>query len=139
VRTATTLNTASIRFSTWATITDAPHSIEVAWLAATSGSNGSDNLYVDGVLVGAVTGLANSSTRVDTVRLGAQNLPTGVAGVEYFDAFVSTYSTYIGPLAGGVMLSASVQPVGTVTATTSTSRSNTVTVTVHVVRRPRRR
>ncbi len=97
VRTGTLLSSGSIKYSAWTHITDAPHSIEVAWQAATSGSNGSTILYVDGSLVASATGLANSSARIDSVRLGPQSVGSGIAGVEYFDSFASTRSGYIGP------------------------------------------
>ncbi len=97
VRTGTLLSSGSTKYSAWTHITDVPHSIEVAWQAATSGSNGSSNLYIDGSLVTSVTGLANSSARIDSVRLGPQGIGSGIAGVEYFDAFASTRSSYIGP------------------------------------------
>jgi hypothetical protein len=97
MRTGTLLDSGSIKYSAWAHITDAPHSIEVAWQAATSGSNGSTILYVDGSPVASVTGLANPSARIDSVRLGPQSVGSGIAGVEYFDSFVSKRSGYIGP------------------------------------------
>ncbi len=74
VRTGTLLNSGSIKYSAWTHITDAPHSIEVAWQAATSGSNGSTILYVDGSLVASATGLANSAARIDSARLGPQSV-----------------------------------------------------------------
>ena len=97
LRTGSLLNSGSTKYSSWTHITDAPHSIEVAWQAATSGSNGSCTLYVDGSSATSVTGLANSSMRIDSVRLGPQGVGTGIAGVEYFDGFASTRSGYIGP------------------------------------------
>jgi hypothetical protein len=103
IRTATTLNSGSIKYSNWVTFTDAPHSIEVVWQAAASGSTGSSTLYIDGTQVSSVAGLANSSTRIDSARLGPQSLPSGVSGVEYFDAFASTRTTYIGPLSGNIV------------------------------------
>ncbi len=97
LRTGTMLDSGSIKYSSWVPLSDAPHSIEVAWRAATSGSNGSHTLFIDGVSVSSVTGLANSSTRIDSARLGPQNIPSGVSGVEYFDGFTSTRTSYIGP------------------------------------------
>jgi hypothetical protein len=107
LRTASLLDSGSIRYSSWVSLSDAPHSLEIAWQAATTGSNGSHLLYIDGAPASSVTGLANSSSRVDTVRFGPQALPSGVSGVEYFDGFASTRTGYIGPLSGPVAVNAS--------------------------------
>jgi hypothetical protein len=85
-------------FTPWVTITNAAHAIELAWQA---GASGSLSLYVDGgpakqTLTGLATG--DATYQLKTVRLGPSNgLATGMAGTEYYDAFVSTTSTQIGP------------------------------------------
>ena len=45
----------------------------------------------------SLTQLANGGQRVDEARLGPQGLVAGVTGAEYYDDFVSTATTYIGP------------------------------------------
>ena len=82
-------------WTSWTTITDAPHTIGLSW---TAGSRGTVSLSVDGVLCGSLSRLANSTTRVESVRLGpSSGLSAGSHGVEIFDAFVSTRTTPIGP------------------------------------------
>jgi len=79
----------------WYGISNAPHSIEIAW---SSGPSATFDLYVDGALRRQLTGLNTSAYRIETVRLGP---PAGSAypapGVEFFDAFVSRRFTVIGP------------------------------------------
>ncbi len=88
------------KYSSWFTITDAAHSIEIDWRAATASGakDGSLTLWVDGSQQAAVTQVDNDTRRIDRVRLGT------VAGVDgktrgsyYFDAFESHKQTYIGP------------------------------------------
>ena len=81
--------------SAWFGISDAPHALEINWLAAT---NGGITLWIDGTQRAALTGIANSNYRVDRVRLGAVNgIDTGTRGTTYFDAFESRRQTFIGP------------------------------------------
>jgi hypothetical protein len=82
----------------WVTLTDAPHTIEVAWSAATTSTakNGTVVLYLDGVQVSATTTASNGTVRVESFRLGPQSVTSGTSGTEYFDDFVSTLTTYIG-------------------------------------------
>ena len=82
----------------WVALTDAPHTIEVAWSAATTASakNGTVVLYLDGVQVSATTTASTGTVRVESFRLGPQSVPSGTSGTEYFDDFVSTLTTYIG-------------------------------------------
>lgn len=84
--------------STWQPLSDAPHSIEVGWASSTSNSspNGVQELWVDGVPRASLSGLSNAAQRVTEARLGPQGVPSGVHGVEYFDDFVSTLTSYIG-------------------------------------------
>ncbi len=80
----------------WFTIADgAPHSIEIAWA---SGASTSFGLYIDGTLVQTLTGLDTSANLLDAVRLGpSAGLTVDASGTLYFDAFVSTRYTVIGP------------------------------------------
>jgi hypothetical protein len=78
----------------WYTITNAYHAIEIAWQSAASASF---NLYIDGVLRQTLTGLNTSAYLLDSVRLGPSTGLSGVSGTEYFDDFVSTRASYIGP------------------------------------------
>ena len=39
----------------------------------------------------------NDTCRLEEVRLGSSGLSSGTSGTEYFDAFASTCTTYIGP------------------------------------------
>lgn len=80
---------------TWYTITNAAHAIEIAWA---SGASASFSLYTDGTLRQTLTGLNTSAYLLDTVRLGpSAGLTATMSGTEYFDAFVSTRTTVIGP------------------------------------------
>ena len=98
VRVGTRLNSGTTKYTVWSLISDAPHSIEIGWTAATttSGTNGALSLWIDGSTKPGVTKLANGSQRVDDARLGPQTIPTGISGVELFDGFVSTVTSYIG-------------------------------------------
>jgi subtilisin family serine protease len=73
--------------------------IEIQWQAATSsdGNNGLLSLWLNGVLVETRGAIPNGTLRLEEVRLGPQYIGSGISGTEYFDAFVSTRSTYIGP------------------------------------------
>jgi hypothetical protein len=75
------------------TISNAVHSVEVDW-----GSDGHLTFWIDGVQQGSLTGINNSSYRMDSVRLGAAYITaTTVSGTYYIDAFESRRETYIGP------------------------------------------
>ncbi len=97
---ASVMNDASTWTSTsWWPISDAPHYVEIDWRSATSaGANdGSLTLWVDGSVVGTVSGLDNDSRRIDRVRLGPVNgIDTGTRGTYYFDAFESRRQSSIG-------------------------------------------
>jgi hypothetical protein len=80
--------------SNWYTISNAAHPIEIAWQSAGSASF---SLYIDGALKQTLNGLNTSSYLLGTARLGPSSISSGSSGTEYFDAFVSTRSTYIGP------------------------------------------
>ncbi|HLO14017.1 MAG TPA: hypothetical protein VK206_04250 [Anaerolineales bacterium] len=86
--------------SNWFTISDAPHSIEIYWRAATSAgaNNGGLTLWIDGLQKADLTGVDNDTRRVDRARLGAvTGVDSGTRGTYYFDAFESRRQTYIGP------------------------------------------
>ncbi len=80
-------------------IPDAPHAVEIDLVRASGPDalDGSFTLWIDGVLMSRLTGLANSLTEVDFVRLGALSVKAGASGTLYFDEFVSKQQTYIGP------------------------------------------
>jgi hypothetical protein len=86
--------------STWLTISDAPHSIELDWRAATAAgaNNGGLTLWIEGVQQASLTGIDNDTRRIDRVRLGpVSGLDSGTRGTYYLDAFESRKQTYIGP------------------------------------------
>jgi hypothetical protein len=81
-------------------ISDAPHAIEIDWRAATAAgaNNGVLTLWIDGVQRSNLTTIDNDTRRVDSARLGAvSGVDTDTRGTYYLDAFVSRRSTYIGP------------------------------------------
>ena len=81
--------------TSWYPISNAAHAIEIAWA---SGSSTSFSLYIDGALKQTLTGLNTSAYLLDSVRLGPSNgISSNGSGTEYFDAFVSTRMTLIGP------------------------------------------
>jgi hypothetical protein len=84
----------SYQSTTWYSITNAAHAIEIAWQAAMTGSLG---LWLDGSLKQSMSGVANSGDSLAAVRLGPSNgISAGTVGAEYYDAFLSTHTTYIG-------------------------------------------
>jgi hypothetical protein len=80
-------------------ITDAPHVVEIDWHRASGpdAEDGSLELWIDGVSVATLTGLDNSISSVDFVRLGALSVKVGAGGTMYWDEFESRRATYIGP------------------------------------------
>ena len=85
--------------TSWATISDAPHLLEIDWRAATAaGANdGGLTLWVDEVDKGSFSNIDNDTRRVDQVKWGAVfGIDTGTRGTYYFDAFKSRRSSYIG-------------------------------------------
>jgi RHS repeat-associated protein len=89
--------------TSWVTISDAPHYLEANWKAATASgaNNGILTFWVDGVQQGSFTTIDNDTRKVDQVRLGAvSGVDTGSRGTEFFDAYESRRTTYIGPIAG---------------------------------------
>ena len=86
--------------SSFFTISDAVHFIELDWWAATAvgANNGGLTLWIDGVQKAVLTGIDNDTRRVDQARLGALSaIDTGTRGTYYFDAFESRRLNYIGP------------------------------------------
>ncbi|HXQ37089.1 MAG TPA: hypothetical protein VN843_23970, partial [Anaerolineales bacterium] len=97
----------SAQTTSWYTITDASHNIEVDWSAATAdGANdGHLTLWLDDIQKENKTGIDNDTRRVDRVRLGATSGPTVASGTYYFDAFESRRQSYIGPVVLPTVLS----------------------------------
>ena len=86
--------------TSWFTISDAYHFIEIDWRASTSSgmNNGGLTFWIDGTQRADLTGMDNDTRRIDRVRLGAvSGLNSGTRGTVYFDAFESRRLTYIGP------------------------------------------
>jgi hypothetical protein len=86
--------------SAWTTITDAPHAIELDWIAASfaGANNGSLAFWIDGSQVGSLIGIDNDTRRMDSIQLGAvAEVDAGTRGTYYFDAFESRRASYIGP------------------------------------------
>jgi hypothetical protein len=85
--------------TSWYTMSNSAHAIEIAWQAASTakGTDGLISLWLDGTLKETRSGVANGGYRLEDVLLGPQSVPSGTSGAEYFDAFTSTHTTYIGP------------------------------------------
>ena len=86
--------------SSWFTISDAPHPIELDWRAATGAgaNNGGLTFWIDGTQKANLTGVDNDTQRIDRVQLGAAaGIDSGTRGTYYFDLFESRRQTYIGP------------------------------------------
>ncbi|MCI0551458.1 MAG: hypothetical protein L0287_10915, partial [Anaerolineae bacterium] len=93
-------NDSSWVYNNWFTISDAPHSIELDWFAATTSgpSNGRLTLWIDGGGQIILAGVDNGGKWIDSVRLGAlTGIDNGTRGTYYFDAFESRRQNYIGP------------------------------------------
>ena len=95
------LNDAKVWISTsWFPLSDAPHTLELDWRAATAAgaNNGGLTFWIDQVQQAGLTGLDNDTRRIDQVRLGAASgIDAGTRGIYFLDAFESRRSTYIGP------------------------------------------
>ncbi|GAB4152235.1 MAG: hypothetical protein Fur0021_16770 [Candidatus Promineifilaceae bacterium] len=79
-------------YTPWLALTDAPHTLELHWIAATAvaAEDGVFALWIDGVLLATLSDLDTDAYRVDQVRLGAiGGIRTGTSGILYFDEFVS--------------------------------------------------
>jgi len=95
------LNDAKVWISTsWFPLSDAPHTLELDWRAATAAgaNNGGLTFWIDQVQQAGLTGVDNDTRRIDQVRLGAASgIDAGTRGIYFLDAFESRRSTYIGP------------------------------------------
>jgi len=95
------MNDVKIMISTsWLSLSDAPHALELDWRAATAAgaNNGGLTFWIDGVQQADLTGVDNDTRRIDQVRLGAvSGVDSGTRGTYFLDAFESRRSTYIGP------------------------------------------
>jgi hypothetical protein len=81
--------------TSWYSITNAAHAIEIDWQ---SSAIASFRLYIDGALKQTLSGMNTSAYLLDSVRLGpSAGLGGGSSGTEYFDSFVSNRNSYIGP------------------------------------------
>ena len=100
LRTAIRNDSNSWTNSSWFTISDAPHFIELDWRASTASgaNNGGLTLWIDDVPRANLTGVDNDTRRIDRVQLGAvAGIDSGTRGTYYFDAFDSRRQIYIGP------------------------------------------
>jgi hypothetical protein len=100
LRTAIRNDSNSWTNSSWFTISDAPHFIELDWRASTASgaNNGGLTLWIDDVQRANLTGVDNDTRRLDRVQLGAvSGIDSGTRGTYYFDAFDSRRQIYIGP------------------------------------------
>ncbi len=75
----------------WFPIADGRHVVELKWQAATleDGTNGALALRLDGQSAGELTGLANGSYVVESVRFGATGAGSDTRGTFYLDGFES--------------------------------------------------
>jgi len=104
VRTALVDNGTLWRYGSWFTISNSVHYLEVQWKAATApgAGNGILNFWVDNSLRSAITGVDDDIRRIERARLGPTGgIDPGTHGTEYFDAFESNRTSYIGQAAGG--------------------------------------
>lgn len=86
--------------SGWFPINNGSRALELDWRAASTpgGNNGGFTFWIDGAQKADVTGIRNDAQRIDSIRLGAgSGIDNGTRGVYYFDDFVSTRQSYIGP------------------------------------------
>jgi hypothetical protein len=86
--------------TTFFTISDASHFLEVDWRGATAAgaNNGGVTFWVDGVQQGNITGIDNDMSRINFVRLGAvSGIEASTVGTYYIDAFESRRTSFIGP------------------------------------------
>jgi hypothetical protein len=103
IRAALRNDGATFTSTSWFTIGDAPHYVEIDWRAATAAgaNNGGLTLWIDGAQQADLIGVDNDTRRIDRVRLGAvSGVDSGTRGAYYFDALESRRATYIGPASG---------------------------------------
>ncbi len=121
--------------TSWFNISDATHFIEVDWRAATGvGANdGYLTFWIDGAQQANLTGVDNDTRRVDEARLGVVSAPNaGTSGTEYFDAFESRRTTYIGAASDVTAISYTYDPLYRLTNANS-SDGNVFTYTYDAV------
>ena len=78
--------------SSWYTISDAQHTIQFEWKAASSASthDGTLQLWIDGVSQQLVTKIDNDTVRLTSANLGVlEGVDSGTRGTEYFGDFNS--------------------------------------------------
>jgi hypothetical protein len=100
IRAALNNNSSTWTNTSWVNISNSAHYIEIDWRAATASgaTDGGLTLWIDGVQLADITGIGNNTRRIESIRLGAvSGLDSGTRGTEFFDAFESRRSTYIGP------------------------------------------
>ena len=80
-------------------IIDAPHFVELDWKSSSGPDalDGTFDLWIDGAPMAALTGLDNSISSLDFVRLGALSVKAGASGVLRWDHFQSRRASAIGP------------------------------------------
>jgi hypothetical protein len=114
LRTALLTDSSSWNNSSWFTISDALHSIELDWRASTGAgaNNGGLTLWIDGSQKADLTSVDNDTWRIDRIRLGAiAGIDNGTRGTYYFDAFESRRQSYIAPLTSPAHPSPELGPV----------------------------
>lgn len=85
--------------SSWFTISDDSHPIELDWQSATAAgaNNGVLTLWIDAMLQTNVLNIDNDTRRIDAIRLGPSNgIDSGTRSAYYFDDFVSQRQSAIG-------------------------------------------
>jgi hypothetical protein len=103
LRSALRNNGTTWRNSSWVTISDDVHFLELDWQAASAAgaNNGELTFLIDGVERANLTGINNHTRRIDWVRLGAVGgIDRRTRGAYYFDAFVSRRQSAIGAADG---------------------------------------
>jgi hypothetical protein len=127
--------------TSWFTITDAQHFVELDWRSssAVGANNGGVTFWIDGTQRANLTGIDNDTRRIDRSRLGAvAGIDTATRGTEYFDAFESRRASYIGadisaPLPTSTLTAASFSPTPIASPTsTFVNSTNTATVTPNI-------
>ena len=120
--------------TSWYTISNAWHFLEIDWKAATAAgaNNGYVTLWIDGALKQTVSGIDNDTRRVDEARLGPlSGIDSGTTGTELFDAFESRQSTYIGPVALADFTASPVIGIAPLTVTFTNTSQPTATLTAY--------
>ena len=131
VRVGTRLANGSMRYSSWTALSDASHSIQISWVAASSSAvaNGSLSWSIDGAAGQSLTSMANSTVRIDEVRLGPQGLSSGISGTEYYDTYTSSLSTTSSPPTTSTSSTTTLPPTSSSTSTTMTSTTTSTPTT----------